>query len=68
MTKAAIKGSAEDQPSYRIIHSVEAETLIKQAADYFRLGDADRVDFPVPLVTVNVKYSIRFSSALAPEH
>jgi len=36
-----IKGSAKDQPSYRMIQNVEAEALLKQAADYFRLSEAD---------------------------
>jgi REP-associated tyrosine transposase len=43
MKNGVIKGSAKDQPSYRMIQSVEAETLIKQAADYFRLGEADLI-------------------------
>jgi hypothetical protein len=38
---ALIKGSAKDQTSYRMIPSVESEALIKQAADYFRLGEAE---------------------------
>jgi hypothetical protein len=41
MKNAVIKGSAKDQPSYRMMQSVEAEALIKQAADYFRLGEAE---------------------------
>ena len=36
-----IKGSAKDQPSYRMIQSIDAEVLIKQAANYFRLSEAD---------------------------
>jgi hypothetical protein len=32
---------AKDRPSYRMLQRVEAEALIKQAADYFRLGEAD---------------------------
>jgi chromosomal replication initiation ATPase DnaA len=36
-----MKGSAKDQPSYRMIQSVEPEALLKQAADYFRLSKAD---------------------------
>jgi hypothetical protein len=36
-----IKGSAKDQPSYRMIQSVEPETLLKQAADHFRLTEAE---------------------------
>ncbi len=36
-----IKGSAKDQPSYRMIQSIDAEMLIKQAADYFRLSEKD---------------------------
>jgi chromosomal replication initiation ATPase DnaA len=35
-----IKGSAKDQPSYRMIQSIDAEALIKQAAEYFQLGEA----------------------------
>lgn len=41
MKTAVIKGSAKDQPSYRMIQSVEAEALLKLAADYFRLSEAD---------------------------
>ena len=41
MKNAVIKGSAKDQPSYRMIQSVEAKTVLKQAADYFRLSEAD---------------------------
>jgi len=41
MKNAVIKGSAKDQPSYRMIQNVEAEALLKQAADYFRLSEAD---------------------------
>jgi hypothetical protein len=29
-----IKGSAKDQPSYRMIQSIDAEALIEQAAEY----------------------------------
>lgn len=36
-----IKGNAKDQPSYRMIRSIEAEALINQAGNYFRLGEAD---------------------------
>ena len=36
-----IKGDAKDQPSYRMIQSVDAETLIKKAARYFRLGERE---------------------------
>lgn len=36
-----IKGDAKDQPSYRVIQSIDAEALIKQAADYFRLGERE---------------------------
>jgi len=43
MKNAVIKGGAKDQPSYRRIQSVEAEALIKQAADYFRVGEADLI-------------------------
>jgi hypothetical protein len=35
MKSAVIKGSTEDQPSYRMIQSVEAEAFFKQAADYW---------------------------------
>jgi len=35
------KGSAKDQPSYRMIQSIDAEALIKQAAAYFRLGESE---------------------------
>jgi hypothetical protein len=31
-----IKGSVKDQPSIRMIQSIDAEALIKQAAEYFR--------------------------------
>ena len=41
MKDAVIKGSVKDQPSDRMMQSVEAEALIKQAADYFRLVEAD---------------------------
>jgi len=43
MKNAVIKGSIKDQPSYRMIKSVDAEALIKQAADYFRLEKADLI-------------------------
>jgi hypothetical protein len=36
-----ISGSAKDQPSYRMIQSIDAEALIKKAADYFRLEEAE---------------------------
>jgi hypothetical protein len=36
-----IKGNAKDQPPYRMIQSVDGKTLIKQAANYFRLDAAD---------------------------
>jgi hypothetical protein len=36
-----IKGSAIDQPSYRMIQSIDAEALTKQAAEYFRLGESE---------------------------
>jgi hypothetical protein len=36
-----IKGSVKDQPSCRMIQSIDAVTLIKQAAEYFRLGEAE---------------------------
>jgi hypothetical protein len=35
------KGNAKDQPSYRMIQSIDAEVLIKQAAEYFRLNESD---------------------------
>jgi REP element-mobilizing transposase RayT len=35
-----IRGSAKDQPSYRMIQSIDAEALIKKAANYFRLDEA----------------------------
>jgi putative transposase len=41
MKNAVIKDNARDQPPYRMIQSVDAETLIKRAAGYFRLGEAD---------------------------
>lgn len=41
MKDGVIKGSVKDQPSYRMMQSVEAEALIKQAAEYFRLGEAE---------------------------
>ena len=36
-----IRGSAKDQPSYRMIQSLDAEALIKKAADYFRLDETE---------------------------
>jgi hypothetical protein len=36
-----IKGSPKDQPSYRMIQSIDAQALIKQAANYFRLDERD---------------------------
>jgi hypothetical protein len=41
LKKMKIKGSPRDQPSYRMIRSIEADALIKQAARYFRLAEAD---------------------------
>jgi REP element-mobilizing transposase RayT len=41
MKNAVIKGNAKDQPPYRMIQSVDAEALIKRAAGYFRLREAD---------------------------
>jgi cell division protein ZapA (FtsZ GTPase activity inhibitor) len=41
MTNPVIKGSAKDQPSYRMIRNIEAEALLKQAADYFRVSVAE---------------------------
>ena len=34
---------ARDQPSYRMIRNIEVEELIKQAARYFRLAEADLI-------------------------
>jgi hypothetical protein len=36
-----IKGSAKDQPSYRMIQSIDAEALTRQAAEYFRLDEPE---------------------------
>jgi putative transposase len=36
-----IRGSAKDQPSYRMIQRIDAEALIKKAADYFRLDEVE---------------------------
>jgi hypothetical protein len=36
MKNGVITGSAKDKPSYRLIHSVKAEAVLKQAADYFQ--------------------------------
>lgn len=36
-----IRGNAKDQPSYRMIQSIDAEALIKKAADYFRVDEAE---------------------------
>ena len=36
-----IKGSPKDQPSYRMIQSIEAEALIQQATNYFRVGEGE---------------------------
>ena len=41
LKKMKIKGSSKDQPPYRVIRSIEAEALIKQAARYFELAEAD---------------------------
>jgi chromosomal replication initiation ATPase DnaA len=41
MKNAVIKGNAKDQPPYRMIQGVDAEALIKRAAGYFRLREAD---------------------------
>jgi hypothetical protein len=41
LKRMKIKGSAKDQPSYRMIQSIDAEALIKKAADYFRLDEAE---------------------------
>ena len=36
-----LKGSPKDQPSYRMIQSIDAEALIQRAADYFRLAETE---------------------------
>jgi hypothetical protein len=36
-----IKGGAKDQPSHRMIQSIDAEAVIKEAAEYFRLGESE---------------------------
>jgi chromosomal replication initiation ATPase DnaA len=41
MNDGVIKGNAKDQPSYRLILRVEAGAVLKQAADYFRLSEAE---------------------------
>jgi chromosomal replication initiation ATPase DnaA len=38
---AVMKGNVKDQPSYRMIKSIEAGEVLKQAARYFRLNEAD---------------------------
>jgi putative transposase len=43
LKKMKIKGSPRDQPSYRMIRNIEVEELIKQAARYFRLAEADLI-------------------------
>jgi chromosomal replication initiation ATPase DnaA len=43
LKKMKIKGSLRDQPSYRMIRNIEVEDLIKQAAHYFRLAEADLI-------------------------
>ncbi len=41
MKDTVIKGSAKDQPSYRIIQNVDADVLIRKAEYYFRLSEAE---------------------------
>jgi hypothetical protein len=41
MKKVVIRGNPKDQPSYRMIERIEAETVMKQAAAYFRLSEAE---------------------------
>ena len=41
LKKMKIKGSPKDQPPYRMIRSIKAEALIKQAARCFGLAEAD---------------------------
>jgi REP element-mobilizing transposase RayT len=41
LKKMKIKGSPKDQPPYRVIRSIEAEALIRQAARYFGLAEGD---------------------------
>ena len=36
-----MKGNRKDQPSYRMIKSIEAEAVVKQVADYFRLSETE---------------------------
>lgn len=36
-----IRGSVKDQPSYRMIQSIDAEALIERAAKYFRLRESE---------------------------
>jgi REP element-mobilizing transposase RayT len=36
-----IKGSAKDQPSYRMMKNIDADVLIKRALEYFQLLEAD---------------------------
>jgi len=33
------KGSAKDEPSYRMIQGIDAEALLNQGAKNFRLGE-----------------------------
>jgi hypothetical protein len=35
------KGRAIDEPLYRMIQSIDVEALIRQAAEYFRLGESE---------------------------
>jgi chromosomal replication initiation ATPase DnaA len=41
MKNAVIRGSPKDQPSYRTHQRVEPEALLRQAARYFRLSEAE---------------------------
>jgi REP element-mobilizing transposase RayT len=41
MKKVVIRGNPKDQPSYRMIERIEAEAVMKQAAAYFRLSEAE---------------------------
>jgi len=35
------KGSAKDQPSYRMIQGIDAEALLNQGAKNFQLGESE---------------------------
>jgi hypothetical protein len=41
LKRMKVKSSPKDQPSYRMIQSIDAEPLIKQAANHFRLDETD---------------------------